>query len=313
MGIKRPAACRAAMPPPEEKPEGWFTKAGAVCGILAAIVGLPSVFIALYSDVSDLAAKVDYQAEELENQEEALAKQDALIRVQEAQLAEQRRQFLELRNMTAPHIADQEVAARLDRLDADIDRAAAEPSFASFGAQRSRVQQARALYDSAVQAWNARDYEAAGADIAAAYDALAGRSPDPGPAAANQALASSLRVRRVGTNNTLAWSSVGGVDGYQVWSRDSPYRLLASLPATATEYEDRDAPADAAYLVTAILAGQKLTAADVNGGEVPGYSGVPPGETADDAVASGYIPSVGVGLLAGLLALAALAARSRKP
>jgi hypothetical protein len=296
---------------PEKERESRGTRVVAWCVAAAAVLAVPIALFDLYGDVSSLSSKVDYQAEQLDVQKGLLAAQEEQIVLQKAQLEQQNRQFLELRNMTAPHIADEEVAARLDRLDQDIDRAASQPGFASIGAQRTRVDRARALYDDAVRAWNGHDYEAAGADIDAAYDALAGRPSDPsGPAAlANQALAASLQVRRLGSNNTLSWADVSGEDGYQVWRHESPFVLVATLPAGATGYQDKGASPVAAYLVTAVVGGQKLTAADVNGGDVPGYAGVPAGES--PVQAAGYVPALGPGLVAGLLGLAAIAARRR--
>lgn len=131
----------------------------------------------------------------------------------------------------------------------------------------------------------------------------------PNAASLNQQLAASLQVKKEGDANTLTWTDVSGEDGYQVWSHDSPYALIASLPAGATTYKDENGGADTTYLVTAVVGGATLTADDVNGGAVPGYSGVPAGEAPAEGK-KGFIPAPSpVVALAALVAVALLARR----
>jgi hypothetical protein len=132
----------------------------------------------------------------------------------------------------------------------------------------------------------------------------------PSPATLNQQLAGSLRVQRDGDSNTLSWADVAGEDGYQVWSHTSPYALLARLPAGSTAYRDEGASAGTVYLVTAVVGGAELTADDVNGGQVPGYSGVPAGEKAPGG-GKGFIPALSPLAAAGALIAVALLARRR--
>jgi hypothetical protein len=132
-------------------------------------------------------------------------------------------------------------------------------------------------------------------------------------ASLNQRLAASLSVRRDGGDNVLTWTDVSGEDGYQVWSHDSPYALVAKLPAGTTTYTDAGASKGTTYLVTAIVGGSELTADQVNDGEVPGYSGVPGGKEAP-AGKKGFIPApTPVIALGALLAVALLTRRRALP
>ena len=124
-------------------------------------------------------------------------------------------------------------------------------------------------------------------------------------------LQGSLKVERDGDDNILTWDDVGGESGYQVWSHNSPYVLLANLPAGTTTYTDVDAPADTVYLVTAVVGGQALTEEQVNAGDVPGYSEVPEGEQREGGGGKGWIPGPSPVLVLALIAGLALLARRR--
>lgn len=126
----------------------------------------------------------------------------------------------------------------------------------------------------------------------------------------NQDLEDSLDVDREDGENVLTWDDVGA-DFYQVWSSESPYALEDELPGSQTTYTDGDGSRSTNYLVTACIGPCILTADGVNGGNVPGLSGVPDGEDAGKA-AKGFIPAPGlVPLLLVLAAAAFLAARRR--
>ncbi|HUR26238.1 MAG TPA: hypothetical protein VM327_09530 [Candidatus Thermoplasmatota archaeon] len=130
-------------------------------------------------------------------------------------------------------------------------------------------------------------------------------------ASLNQQIQASLEVKREDGDNVLTWDDVTGESGYQVFGSESPFVLLASLPAGTTEYRDEGASASRSYLVTACVDSCTLTAADVNSGDVPGYTGVPEGEHRDGGGSKGWIPGPSPVLVIGLLALAALAVRRR--
>jgi hypothetical protein len=130
-------------------------------------------------------------------------------------------------------------------------------------------------------------------------------------AAANQAIADSLDVNRKDGENVLTWDSQAGVDGYQVFSSDSPFVLLTTLQGQdQSSYTDPDGGKDTKYLVTAYIAGSELTAEDVNNGDVPGYTGVPAGKDAP-AGKKGFIPSPGFALVTMSIAALALVLRRR--
>jgi hypothetical protein len=124
--------------------------------------------------------------------------------------------------------------------------------------------------------------------------------------AANDALDGGVTVTRDGNNVILTWTAQAGVDGYQVWSHNSPWRLIGDVPASTLTFTDENAPDGSVYTVTAYVGSTgKLTAADMNGGLVPGVSGVPAGQGGSVATKGGPIP--GFEMVAGVLALAAVA------
>ena len=129
-------------------------------------------------------------------------------------------------------------------------------------------------------------------------------------AAANVAIAESLRVRREDGVNELTWDPQPGVDGYQIWSSESPFVLLTTLRGqSSSSYSDNEGGKDTKYLVTAFVGSEELTADDVNNGDVPGYSGVPEGED-PKAGSRGFIPAPSLVLvLAGLVAAIFVARR----
>lgn len=64
-------------------------------------------------------------------------------------------------------------------------------------------------------------------------------------------LSSTLSVRRAPGVNLLSWDAPSeGPLGYQVWSSNSPYALLAVVDASSTDYEDRTGTPETAYKVT---------------------------------------------------------------
>lgn len=131
-------------------------------------------------------------------------------------------------------------------------------------------------------------------------------------AAINLRLQDSLDVDRKDGENVLTWDAQSGVTGYQVFSADSPFVLLATLdnPSTST-FTDINGGAKTDYLVTAYQ-GTPLTADDVNDGNVPGYSGVPEGKDSDGkGGGKGWIPGPGLALLTLALAAAVLVARRK--
>ncbi len=121
-------------------------------------------------------------------------------------------------------------------------------------------------------------------------------------AAMNQALADSLTVKREGGANVLTWDDQDGEDGYNIFSADSPFVLLAYVNGNVTTYRDAEGSSSRSYVVTAVLHAVGVTADDVNNGDVPGYSGVPVGEAAP-AGKKGFIPAPGLAF--ALLALGA--------
>ncbi len=135
-------------------------------------------------------------------------------------------------------------------------------------------------------------------------------------ASANQAIRDSLVVQRQGDDNVLTWDAQPGVDGYQVFGSNSPFVLLSTLIGQATNsFTDSGADKDTKYVVTAYVAGSELTADDVNGGDVPGYSEAPAGEASDEAGGGGggkgFIPAPGFALVAVALAALVLVLRRR--
>lgn len=126
----------------------------------------------------------------------------------------------------------------------------------------------------------------------------------------NLAVQNSLRVQRQDGRNVLTWDSQPGVSGYQVWSSDSPFILVAKLEGQDRNgYTHTGGKATTSYLVTVYKGvDTELTAEQVNGGSVPGYAGVPDGESATDGPGNGddgdkgFIPAPGL-----LVALAAIA------
>lgn len=136
-------------------------------------------------------------------------------------------------------------------------------------------------------------------------------SQAPSAATLNQQLEASLDVSRDGDDNVLTWDDTDGEDGYQVFGSTSPFVLVAKLPAGTTTYRDEGADKDRRYLVTAVVAGAELTADQVNGGQVPGYSSAPEGEPADEPGKKGFIPALSPVLVLGLVAALALLARRR--
>lgn len=134
----------------------------------------------------------------------------------------------------------------------------------------------------------------------------------PSPAEANQQLGATTAVFRESEANVVTWAFVSGVDQYQAFSRSSPYVLSATLPSHETMFRDPRAPVSARYLVTAVLGSGSISAERVNAGNVPGYSGVPAGVSADDPARpdEARIPALGVaGLLVAIAGL--LLARQR--
>lgn len=130
-------------------------------------------------------------------------------------------------------------------------------------------------------------------------------------ASINLRLQSSLEVDREDGKNVLKWDTQSGVTGYQIWSSDSPYVLLATLDnSAAASFTDINGDKDTKYLVTAYQA-SPLTAADVNDGNIPGYSGVPEGEDAGAAGSKSWVPGPGLLLVALALVAAGLVARRR--
>ncbi len=312
--------------------EGRGARVLAFLGALATVLGVALAGWDLYDRVGDLRQTVDYQAEQLALQREALANQEEELELQRAELAQQARQFLIQSNGSAIEDRRALVEHRLAELDDAIDEVASAPTLASVSAA-DRLASARELQRQAQEAYERawreqgsqrfgaalQGYEEAEGLIDQANEALEppplGTTVGPDPAdAANQALSRSLSVTRDGSTNTLSWNDVTGEDGYQVWRGAAlapSYEMVAKLPADTESYPDLGAPLETAYVVTAIVGGEELTAADVNGGDVPGHSGVPdgkePGETAQAPA-----PGPGAALLVGVLALAALLAGRRR-
>jgi hypothetical protein len=133
----------------------------------------------------------------------------------------------------------------------------------------------------------------------------------PDPASLNQQLADSLEVDRDDDDNVLTWDDVDGESGFQVFGSESPFVLIATLPAGTTTYRDEGASQDRVYVITAVVGDVELTAEQVNAGDVPGYSGVPEGEKADGGGKKGFIPGMSPVLLVGLLGLLGVLARRR--
>ena len=125
------------------------------------------------------------------------------------------------------------------------------------------------------------------------------------------ALKESLDVDRKDGANELTWDPQTGVDGYQIWSSDSPFVLLTTLRGqSASSYTDTEGDKSTKYLVTASLGTDELTADEVNAGDVPGYDEAPKGESAGSG-GKGFIPAPGLMLVAIALAGALLVARRR--
>lgn len=127
----------------------------------------------------------------------------------------------------------------------------------------------------------------------------------------NQALAASLQVEEAAAGgNNLYWTAQSGVAGYQVFAADSPFVHVFDVPATQTAVYHAQGKAGTTYLVTAFLdAATLLDADDVNGGAVPGHSGVPAGEGRPPP--RGFIPAPGVAFALAALAAAVVVARRR--
>ncbi len=124
----------------------------------------------------------------------------------------------------------------------------------------------------------------------------------------NQALEDGLKVTRSDGINTLTWPIQTGITGYQVWSSDSPFVLLATLSADTVTYQHAG-EATTKYVVTAYL-GTPLTVEQFNAGEIPGYTEAPEGEKAGSPK-RGLIPAPGLVFAIAAVAFALALVRRR--
>jgi hypothetical protein len=86
----------------------------------------------------------------------------------------------------------------------------------------------------------------------------------PVPEKVNHDLTHTLRVERGEHEHRLSWvPNDASTRGYQVWRSNSPFVLIADLPADQTAYVDPEAPTNSKYKVT------YYTEPTIEGGHVP--------------------------------------------
>ncbi len=150
-----------------------------------------------------------------------------------------------------------------------------------------------------------------------ASDGTLGGNPDV--VKANQGIKDSLQVDLSGGVAKLTWAQQDAITGYQVWSHNSPYVLLATLnDPSKTSYTDAAGTTSTGYLVTSFHGSDgNLTAAQVNAGQIPGLKAntIPAGAVGTGAVSAtstkAPIPAPGIVVALGAVAVALVLARRR--